>query len=273
VKSLMRADLARQMAAGDWAEALAPADSLINSWFSARGVTPVWHMDGAAGLDEVQTVTITGTPTGGTFTLTFSGQTTAAIAYNATAATVEAALAALNNIRDEDITVTGGPGPGTAYTVTFDGGWGGAFDGANVAAMTATGSFTGGSTPAVAVTTATGGGGALTVSGCHHRRRRPTPTPPRRGTIPGFPDQIDSCSTPPGRGCSSTAANSTWAWSATPPSTPATGTASSWRPSRVRVPRHRVPAAGHDGAAHRSDRRAPRTCPRSPTDPPGQRKV
>ena len=40
--------------------------------------------------DEVQTVTITGGPTGGTFTLTWGGQTTAAIAYNATAATVQA---------------------------------------------------------------------------------------------------------------------------------------------------------------------------------------
>jgi hypothetical protein len=197
VKSLMRADLARQMAAGDWAEALAPADSLINSWFSARGVTPVWHMDGPAGLDEVQTVTITGTPTGGTFTLTFSGQTTAAIAYNATAATVEAALAALSNIRDEDITVTGGPGPGTAYTVTFDGGWGGAYDGANVAAMTATGSFTGGSTPAVAVTTATGGGGALTVSGVSIAGQV-YPDAAAAAAIPGFPGQIDSLLYTPG---------------------------------------------------------------------------
>ena len=36
-----------------------------------------------ASPSEVQTVTITGTPTGGTFTLTFDGETTAAIAYNA----------------------------------------------------------------------------------------------------------------------------------------------------------------------------------------------
>src|SRR5262249_41925037 len=48
--------------------------------------------------DEVQTVTLTGNPTGGTFTLTFSGQTTAAIAYNASAATVQSALQALSSI-------------------------------------------------------------------------------------------------------------------------------------------------------------------------------
>jgi hypothetical protein len=40
------------------------------------------------GVNEVQTVTITGTPTGGTFTLTSTGATTAAIAYNAAASAV-----------------------------------------------------------------------------------------------------------------------------------------------------------------------------------------
>lgn len=100
------------------------------------------------GTNEVQTVTITGTPTGGTFTLTYGGNTTAPIAYNATAATVLAALQALPNT--QAVSVGGGPGPGTPYTVTFGGG-------GDVAAMTATGSFTGGSTPAVAVTTTTPG--------------------------------------------------------------------------------------------------------------------
>jgi hypothetical protein len=46
-------------------------------------------------VNEVQRITITGTPTGGTFTLTFQGNTTAPIAYNASAATVVAALEAL----------------------------------------------------------------------------------------------------------------------------------------------------------------------------------
>lgn len=109
----------------------------------------------AGATAEVQTVTITGTPTGGTFTLTFQGETTAAIAYNATAAAVEAALEALSVVNVNDVTVTGGPGPGTAYTVTF----GGQYSGENVVQLTASGaSLTGGSTPAVTVTTATGGG-------------------------------------------------------------------------------------------------------------------
>ena len=58
--------------------------------------------------NETQTVRVTNA-TGGTFTLTFNGQTTAPIAYNATAAQIQAALEALSNIAAGDILVTGGP--------------------------------------------------------------------------------------------------------------------------------------------------------------------
>ena len=113
----------------------------------------------AAGTNEVQTITITGTPTGGTFTLTFQGETTAAIAYNATAAAVKTALvAASSDLTADDVTVTGGPGPGTPYVVTFIGSQEG---GQDQPAITASGSFTGGTTPAIAVTqTTTGAAGA-----------------------------------------------------------------------------------------------------------------
>ncbi|MFB7428788.1 hypothetical protein ACFC0K_36510 [Streptomyces hydrogenans] len=50
---------------------------------------------------------MTGAPTDGNFTITHSGQTTAAIAYNATAAAVQAALEALSNVNSGDIVVTG----------------------------------------------------------------------------------------------------------------------------------------------------------------------
>jgi hypothetical protein len=109
----------------------------------------------AAGTDEVQTVTITGSPTGGTYTLTFSGQTTSAIAYNATASAVQSALEALSNIASGDVTCGGGPHPGTPITVTFGGG---VYDGEDVPQMTASGSFTGGTSPAVTVSTTTPGG-------------------------------------------------------------------------------------------------------------------
>lgn len=104
---------------------------------------------------EIQTVTITGTPASGTFTLTYKGDTTAAIAFNAAAAAVKTALEGLATIAVGDVTVGGGPGPGTPYTVTFGGTQTG-----DVPAMTATGSFGGGSSPAVAVTTTTAGGSA-----------------------------------------------------------------------------------------------------------------
>lgn len=105
-----------------------------------------------AGTPEVQTVTITGGPTGGDFTLTYSGQTTAAIAWNANAAAVQAALVALSNVAPGDVVVTGGPGPGTPYVVTFAAALG------NVVLMTASGAgLTGGTAPAVGVVQTTPG--------------------------------------------------------------------------------------------------------------------
>lgn len=111
---------------------------------------------------EVQTVTVTGGPTGGSYTLTFSGQTTAGIPYNATAAQVKTALEALSNIGAGEVAVSGGPHPGTAIVVTF----GGQYLGDDVAQMTASGaSLTGGTSPAVAVATTTAGGGAAASDG------------------------------------------------------------------------------------------------------------
>ncbi|MEU8136579.1 hypothetical protein [Streptodolium elevatio] len=109
---------------------------------------------GAFFSSEQQQVAITGTPTGGTFTLTFDGETTSGIAYNATAANVKTALEALPNVEAGDITATGGALPGTPVVVTF----GGSLSGTNVAQMTGSAaSLTGGTTPAVVVTTTAGG--------------------------------------------------------------------------------------------------------------------
>jgi hypothetical protein len=116
----------------------------------------------SGGTNEVQTVTITGTPTGGTFTLTFDGQTTSTIAYNAIASAVQSALVALSNISTGDVTVGGGPGPGTPWTVTFTG----QYASTDVPQMTASGTgLTGGTTPAVAVTTTTPGAAGSTAIG------------------------------------------------------------------------------------------------------------
>jgi hypothetical protein len=104
---------------------------------------------------EVQQLAITGGPTGGTFTLTFTGQTTSAIAYNASASVVQAALEALSNIAPGDVVCTGGPLPGTPIVITFAG----AYAGIDVTAITAaSGSLTGGTTPTAGITNTTAGG-------------------------------------------------------------------------------------------------------------------
>jgi hypothetical protein len=68
---------------------------------------------------EVQTVDL-GAASAGTITITFDGQTTGSIPYNATAATVRAALEALPNVEVGDIAVSGGPLPDT-ITLSFAG--------------------------------------------------------------------------------------------------------------------------------------------------------
>ena len=73
---------------------------------------------GVAPADEVQRVTLP-TGTGGTFTIGFGGQTTSALAYNASAATVQAALEALSNVAPGDVAVAGAAGG--PYDVTFSG--------------------------------------------------------------------------------------------------------------------------------------------------------
>jgi len=56
---------------------------------------------------EVQRLAKTTRPTAGSFTLTYDGYTTAALAYNATLAQIQAALEALPNVNAGDITVSG----------------------------------------------------------------------------------------------------------------------------------------------------------------------
>lgn len=69
-------------------------------------------------IDNLQTVSL-GAASAGTFTLTYKGQTTSAIAYNATASAVQTALQALSTVGAGNATVTGNTsGP---YTVQFTG--------------------------------------------------------------------------------------------------------------------------------------------------------
>lgn len=104
------------------------------------------------GTAELQTLTATGTVSGGSYTLTFNGLTTAAIAYNATAAVVQTALEALSNVVPGDVLVGGGPFPATPLTFTFFGN----YIGDAPALSIQTGSLTG-STPGAGFATTTPG--------------------------------------------------------------------------------------------------------------------
>lgn len=130
----------------------------ITSGDEAGKIGPFQSGSGAAGavaVNEVQTVGL-GAATAGTVVLTYDGSATAAIAFNATAATVQAALETLPNLSPGDVTVTGGPFPGVV-TVTF----GGALAGTDVAQITGVGTGLTGGAVAVATTTAGAPAGVL----------------------------------------------------------------------------------------------------------------
>jgi hypothetical protein len=70
-------------------------------------------------VPEVQTVTPSGTISGGTFTINVLGATTAPIAFGATAANIKTAIDAA--LAGNTITVGGGPANTTPWTLTFTG--------------------------------------------------------------------------------------------------------------------------------------------------------
>ena len=107
--------------------------------------------------DEHQLITKSGTVSGGTFTITYSAQTTSAIAYNATNATILAALEALSNLAPGDVVLYGGPVNTSPLRIVFQG----TLAGTNVAAITVDStSLTGGGS--YVPTTDIAGGAAIT---------------------------------------------------------------------------------------------------------------
>ncbi|WP_203236862.1 hypothetical protein [Nocardia panacis] len=106
---------------------------------------------GAKATNEKQTITVAGTPTGGTLTLTYKGQTTAGIAFNAASTAVKSALESLATIGTGNVDVTG-TGP---YVVEFKG----TLAGMDLPLMTASGAgLTGGTSPTVTVAEMVKGG-------------------------------------------------------------------------------------------------------------------
>jgi hypothetical protein len=131
---------------GDWKQA---GTSFRGEATADRTAGSLQITAGPARQNEKQTVTISGSPTGGTFTLTLSGQTTAALAYNATALQVQTALGALSTVGGTaNISTTGNAGG--PWTVEFIG----AKANTDIATMIATPSLTGGTSPSVSVAVA-----------------------------------------------------------------------------------------------------------------------
>lgn len=100
-------------------------------------------------VNELQAVLVDAT--GGTFTLTYAGQTTGAMAYNISAANMQLALEALSNIAPGDVLVTS-PSAGV-YNVEFTG----TLASTNVVQMVASSASLTGASAAAVVTTVRAG--------------------------------------------------------------------------------------------------------------------
>lgn len=114
-------------------------------------VTGVLASISGTATNEVQTVMIDDLSSGGTFTLTYEGQETGTIAYNAAAAAVKSALELLSNINL--VSVTGGPGPATDWVIEFQG----TLAGQDVGLLVGDGALLTGGTTDVTVTETTPG--------------------------------------------------------------------------------------------------------------------
>lgn len=133
---------------------LAADSTLASLWTKARQAGKVYirfEAISALLVDNLQTVTITGAPTGGTFTLTYKGQTTAPITFNSTthhptAAEVQTALVALSTIGTGNVSCTGGPIDGTPVVIAMTGTLA-----QDTTAITASGAGLTGGTPTIGV--------------------------------------------------------------------------------------------------------------------------
>src|SRR5665213_2409554 len=133
--------------------------ALLSATPALAGAGTIWSIQSAAVPTMMQTgddagALVTVAATGGTFTLTFEGQTTGPIVYNAPRASVEVALDALSSI--------GGAGAGaTVYTSGYTGigiygvMFTGKLQGVSAAAMTANGASLTGGNDTVTVSAAT----------------------------------------------------------------------------------------------------------------------
>lgn len=130
------------------------SDDQVNS--DARGCHVTVNVTEINADNEIQTITVDAA--GGTFTVTFDAEETAALDFDILAADLQTALEGLSTIGAGNVSVSGGPGDAggtTPYVVEFIGD----LAGANQAAMTTDATnLTGGAGTAVVATTQAGGG-------------------------------------------------------------------------------------------------------------------
>jgi hypothetical protein len=101
------------------------------------------------GAASVQTLTLSGTPTGGNVTLGFktNSTTTPAIVFNSSAAALQTALLAMPLFTTGDVVVTGGPLPAVETLAV-----GGQYANAELPVLTVTNALTGGTAPTATLT-------------------------------------------------------------------------------------------------------------------------
>lgn len=114
--------------------------------------------------NDVQTLTINGVPTAGSFALTFTDNTgtfatTTAIGFSPTAAQIQSALLALPNIGSNNVAVSG-TGP---FTITFQQSLGATL----LPVLGHTDSLTGGTNPSVSIVHTTPGVGTIALTGAN----------------------------------------------------------------------------------------------------------
>jgi hypothetical protein len=136
------------------------SDQLVSNDTNTSSDVYMWDEQPATELER-----LTVAATSGTFTLTYGGQTTAPLAFNATGATVESAVNGLSSVGGAggSVTVTGGPGD-AAGTAPYDIRFGGSLADVSMRPITVDASGLTSPRATASVTTVTAGGHLSVVS-------------------------------------------------------------------------------------------------------------
>ncbi len=125
----------------------------IDGFSQANQAVPYRYSDEL--ISAEQSLTVNGSPTGGSFTLTTSAplpvNTTGSLPYDATSAQVQAALEAI--VGAGNVSVSNGQLPGSVLLITF----GGAYSGEPIPNLAANPALTGGTSPSIDIETDTAG--------------------------------------------------------------------------------------------------------------------